>query len=220
MIRRVVKSKDAAVYPTFEPAALSSTSPAGSSGEEGAFQAPGAPDQGPSAADLKAEAEAKVRAAYEEGLRRGEAAGREQFLAKVGEAAEALTTAAHAMQQARAQFLDALEPEVLQLVLAMTERVLRREVRGDRDLIGRTVRAALEELTDHERVTLHLNPEDLEALRAQRVPLLEEFKGVKSLDIVPSTSVEPGGCIAESATMQVDARLHAQLQRLFDAMLE
>lgn len=214
---KIVKSKDAAGrYPAFEPSVLTGDSPGGSHTDD----APDAPSHEEVIAALKAEAEEHVREAYAEGLRRGEEAGREAFEARVAEAAEALTTAAHAMQRARQQFLDSLEPEVMNLVRLVTERVVRREMRTDRDLIERTVRAALELMLECERVTLLVNPEDLAALKEQQVTLLEEFEGIEHLEIRADGSVEPGGCIADAPTMQVDGAIKSQLQRVFDAMLE
>ena len=214
---KIVKSKDAAGrYPTFEPAALTVTQPQTSKDASN----PSPPTAEETIAALKAEAEEQVRAAYAEGLHRGEEAGRAQFLASVAHAAETLTTAAHAMQRARQQFLESLEPEVINMVRLVTERIVRREMRTDPELVGRTVRAALELMLDCERVTLLVNPDDLAALREQQVALLEEFEGVAHLEIRPDDSVEPGGCIADAPSMQVDGALKTQLQRVFDAMLE
>ena len=214
---KVVKSKDAAHYPAFEPAALAVT-PTSVTGD--AEAKPHEPTPEERLAAFKAEAEAQVREAYAEGLRRGEEAGREQFLETVAHAAETLTTAAHAIQQARQRFLESLEPEVLTMVRLVTERVVRREMQSDAALISRTVRAALELMLDSERVTLRVNPTDLAVLREQQVALLDEFDGVAQLDIRADESVEPGGCIADTSVMQVDGTLKTQLQRIFDAMLE
>jgi len=213
---KIVKSRDAGQYPAFEPTTLAVN--AAGPADPGAGVAAPSPEE--TLAALKAEAEAQVREAYAEGLRRGEEAGREQFMARVEHAAEALTTAAHAMQHARQQFLESLEPEVLHMVKLVTERVVRREMHTDATLVQRTVRAALELMLDCERVTLLVNPDDLAALREQQVALLDEFEGLKHLEIRPDASVEPGGCVADAPAMQVDGALKTQLQRIFDAMLE
>jgi flagellar biosynthesis/type III secretory pathway protein FliH len=216
-MQKIVKSRDAGRYPAFEPAALSAN-PAHAGADAGTDASPPTAEETLEA--LKDAAEAQVREAYAEGLRRGEEVGRDQFLASVAHAAEALATAAHALQHARQQFLESLEPEVLQIVRLVTERVVRREMQADPALIGRTVRAALELMLDSERVTLRVNPGDLAALREQQVTLLEEFDAIAHLDIRADEDIEPGGCVADAPAMQVDGALKTQLQRIFDAMLE
>jgi flagellar assembly protein FliH len=169
-------------------------------------------------AEARQEAEEKVKEAYAEGLRRGMETGLARFQASVSESAEALRQAASAMEAARAAFLDSLEPQVVDLAVAMAERILQREAETDPELIGRVVREALEHLMDRERVRVRVNPEDLEAMRAYKVTLLDDFEGVNEIQVQEDASIAPGGCIIESELMQVDARLETQFAQIVDAV--
>jgi flagellar assembly protein FliH len=166
------------------------------------------------------EAESKVQEAYNEGLRRGLEEGRRRFQQSVAEAGAALQEAAVAMQAARERFLDALEPEVVSLAFALAERILQREAKTDRELVLSTARAALLHLVGGERVVVRVNPQDLEAMRAQKIALLEEFQGLQQLDIVADEHVAPGGCLADSEFSHVDARIGSQLHNLLDSFQE
>lgn len=170
--------------------------------------------------DARKEAEGKVREAYAEGLRRGTEAGRAQFEEAVGKAAEALQNAAAAMQAAHEEFLESLEPQVVMLAMTIAERILRREPSVDTERLRKTVRETLVHLEKSERISLRLNPADIAALEAQNVQLFDEFDAADRLEIIPDETVAPGGCVAETEILEVDARLETQLQKIMDEILE
>lgn len=170
--------------------------------------------------EARQEAERKVQEAYQEGYNRGVAAGREAFKESVAHAAEMLESAANAMRQAREDFLQSLEPQVVELATLIAERVIGREVRTDPELVRATVTRALAKVADRQRLRLRVHPADLDALRTHEVKLLEAFPEVTELAIEGDDSVTPGGCVAESELMQVDARLSTLLNNVLDTMME
>ena len=171
-------------------------------------------------ADARLEAERKIREAYDAAYQRGLENGEEVFRESVAQAAQALESAALQILEARKAFLDALESQVVELATLIAERVIDREVRTDPELIGNTVRRALAQIADRQALRLRVHPSDYEALRARQVTLLEEFSGVESLEIAPDDSVTPGGCIAESRLMQVDARMETLLGNVLETLTE
>jgi len=171
-------------------------------------------------AQAREEATRMVEEAYQEGLRRGEVAAREQFEAHVGEAADALKAAADAMLQARTEFIESLEPQVVALSVLAARRVLQRELHTDTELVHATVRRALERIADRQHVTVRLNPADHEALRAEKVRLLEDFKGVEEVELLADPALTRGSCVIDSKTMQADARLDHLLEDILAKLWE
>lgn len=167
----------------------------------------------------RSEAEQKVREAYAEGLRRGQAAGEKQFAESVARAGEMLAEAAAALREERRRFIESLAPQVVRLALGVSMRILRREASLSEDVVTSTVRAALAKLADQERIVLRVHPQDLAALRAKRVTLLDEFEGVGQIDLVPDETVGPGGCVAETPRVLLDGRLDRQLEEILDQLL-
>jgi flagellar assembly protein FliH len=178
------------------------------------------PDPAEVLARARVEAEEKIREAYEEGLRRGIEAGQEQFATSVAQSAAALQQSIENMAHVRSEFLDSLEPQVVQLAGAIAAQVLRREVRTDPELIVATVRAALENLLDREQLIVRVHPADLEGLKSQGVDLLGGIDGVHDVTLIGDERIESGGCILESDTLHVDARLDTQLRKVFEGLLE
>lgn len=168
--------------------------------------------------EARAEAEEKIREAYTEGLRRGMEAGMAKFQESVGQSADALNKSAAAIKEAHEALLDSLGPQVVELVAKIAGRILGRESRMDPELIQTVARRALEHLTDRERLVVHVNARDLEALRAQKAALIEEFDGVREIQVLADPAVSPGGCIVESELVHIDARLESQLEEILSVL--
>jgi flagellar biosynthesis/type III secretory pathway protein FliH len=171
-------------------------------------------------AAAREEAAQKVQEAYQEGLARGTQAGQERFDASLARCTEALDAAVAAIQTSHDQFLNSLEPQVVALVKLMATRVIETELRTGPEAIQNMARRALSKLAGQFAVTLLVHPDDLEALKAHEVSLLDSVAGVDSLQIQASEDVEPGGCIAQSADMEVDARLETLLSQVLNALTE
>lgn len=171
-------------------------------------------------AEARVEAEEKVQEAYAEGLRRGEEAGRERFNESLAECEAALQSAGRALVEARTEFLESLEPQVITVVEAIVRRVLRREAATDPELVKTMAREAIMCLAGQERLIVRVNPQDLQALRDHRVTLLSEIEGVDRFEIVGDESVSPGGCVAESDRSLIDGRIETQIKEIFDRLME
>ncbi|MCH7960366.1 MAG: hypothetical protein IID08_09550 [Candidatus Hydrogenedentes bacterium] len=171
-------------------------------------------------AEARAEAEEKVRAAFAEGLERGRKAGLKKFEDSVGEAEQVLKVAGEELKAARQAYLDDMEPRLAQLASAIAAKILGREAEIGQDLVKKCARTALESIIDLERVTLKVNPGDLNAIREHKVQLLDDFDGLGQLEIVADESVDPGGCIAVSDRLHVDAQWEMQIQQILEQLAQ
>jgi flagellar biosynthesis/type III secretory pathway protein FliH len=167
-------------------------------------------------AEAREEAARKVQEAYQEGYKRGLEAGQRDFAASVATAAQALESAASAMEMSRETFLSQAESELVLIARGITERVVMKECALDPGLVARLARRALEELLEEEDVRLLVNPADRLALQEQRVSLLEEFRGLKRLQIDADEGVEPGGCVADTKKFRADFQPRALLDHIFE----
>lgn len=165
------------------------------------------------------DAERRLEEVYSEGLRRGFEAGKAEYEAAVAESAQALRGAAEAMREARETFLASLEPQVLELVEAVTARILHHEASVNPAVVQETVRTALRSISEREHLTVLLNPRDLRAIREQQIDCLDGLEGLGSVELVADESVGIGGCVVESDTVRVDARLEKQLERILGKLV-
>ncbi len=216
---KIIKSSQAApgVFVTYQCGALVAIAVAGALAES---EAPvGDFDDDNTCADVAAETEQRLQELYSEGLRRGIEAGRAEFREAVAESNQVLRQAAEAIREARERFLAATEPSVLHLVREITSRILLREATVDPELVVSTIRAALRTLTEREGLIVRVNPRDLQALREQGINPFEGVEGAGEIELVADETVGLGGCLVESASLQVDARLEQQLERIFEKLV-
>ena len=171
-------------------------------------------------AQAREDAEEKVREAYAEGMRRGMEAGEKKFNHSVGESAQLLDRAADTIQTAHEEFLAALEPQMVQLATSIAAKIIEREANIAPEIVTKTARSVIERVLDEERVVLQVNPQDLETLREHRIQLLEEFEGIKQLELQADESIAPGGCIAVTENLRIDGRLESQLEQILNSMMD
>jgi flagellar assembly protein FliH len=159
-------------------------------------------------AGLEREAFAK---GYEQGERAGAEAGAKRAEAMLRRLAETIQELA----EVRRTMVRQTERQMVQLALAISRRILRREVALDSDLTLTMARVALDRLGDSTAVTIRLNPDDFEATCRQREALLAG----SHVTVAPDASVSRGGCLVQSDFGYVDAGVDAQFQELARALL-
>jgi flagellar assembly protein FliH len=176
--------------------------------------APAEPGSGPDAvmaalARAEAEAERLRAAAREEGLRDG----REEALAALTPALEALTQAAEGVRGEQFVRAERLEAHAVDLALFLAEKVIGGALAVQPELVVEAVRGALRGIVERERVTVLVHPEDLEMVRAAMESMKVTLGGIEHCEVQAERRVSRGGAIVRTADGDVDARMETKLQR-------
>lgn len=154
--------------------------------------------------------QAAYREGYEEGYREAERAGRE-----IRAQAQAVLKQA---EEIRAQTLNDLEPEVLELAVDIARRMVAEQLTLEPETISGIVRTALERVRDRERFLVYAHPQDARVLETR----LDDFRQLVSPDavikIIADESIQAGGCRIETELGLVDATLESRWQALLDAL--
>jgi type III secretion protein L len=160
-------------------------------------------------AEARAEAEAIVDAAREEADAIREQARREGLADGHREALEVLG-------HARAEY-DALmsraEPDMVELAFRIARSVIGTELQREPDTIARIVANQLEHVRGRRQVVIVVHPEDRPRLEAYEDQLAQLVEGA-ALYIDDDRDIEPGGCIIQTESGRIDARLDVQLEAL------
>ena len=99
---------------------------------------------------------------------------------------------------------------VLELACELARQVLRQELSVNPNVMLPVIREAVELLgVEHQSAVVRMPPTDMDVLQA---PLAGEFAGL-SLSLRADPTLEPGGCVVESAGMVIDATLQKRWQR-------
>jgi len=171
-------------------------------------------DSGPDAvmaalALAEAEADQLRSAAREQGLREG----REEALATLAPALEALNQAAEGVQASQFARADVLETHAVDLALFLAEKVIAGAIAVQPELVIEAVRGALRGIVERERVTVLVHPEDLELVRDAMDDLRASLGGIEHCEVQAERRVSRGGAVVRTPDGDVDARVETKLVR-------
>jgi flagellar assembly protein FliH len=154
------------------------------------------------------------REAFGKGYAEGERAGEAAAEARVDAMLLRLVTTIDEVAALRTGVMRRAEREVVRLALAIAERVVRREIDIDQELLVVMARVAVDRLGEHAVATIHLHPADSEAALRRR-----DSAAPGALDIVADVNVPRGGCLVRSAFGTIDAGIDSQMRELSRALL-
>jgi len=126
----------------------------------------------------------------------------------------ALRQAVAATEQLRASWMKRWEENVIQLVIAIAERVIRRELSRRPEISQQWIREALELATGKTSITLLLNPDDYQAFASQRKALEQQFHQLADAKVVADPHISAGGCRVLTEHGRIDQQLETQLARI------
>jgi flagellar assembly protein FliH len=174
--------------------------------------APRSPESDAAMAELavaRAEIEALREAAREEGLREG----REEALAALVPALEALNAALEAVHADALVRTDRLEAHAVDLGLFLAERVVGGAIAVEPELVVKAVRGALRGIVERERIIVLVHPEDLTLVADAMDGLRATLGGIEHCEVQAERRVSRGGAIVRTPDGDVDARVETKLQR-------
>jgi flagellar assembly protein FliH len=151
------------------------------------------------------------RDAFERGRQAGIEEGRAQCQAQVDEELKKVLRLANHIGRARVAALEEHERDIVEVALAITRKIMLREIEVDKELVVRQVRQVLKLLPAKALVTLKVHPQDFSTLEPLQLTLREEFTDGDHLVLEAYEDVDPGGCLVEQAGLLFDARLTQQL---------
>ncbi len=147
-----------------------------------------------------------------EGLAEGEKRGFDCANAKMRGLLNSLHQALAQVQNLHRQVARELENEVVELALAIARKVVCREAATDRDIVLAVAREALQQFENPGKITIKLNPTDLQAAEETGSGFSSLTENMKEVHLEADASIGPGGCVIETDCGAIDARLDRQLQ--------
>jgi flagellar assembly protein FliH len=150
---------------------------------------------------------------YQEGFDKGRAEGLETYSGLVEKWGHLLQETA----DERKKHLVEIQPMLVDLVGEALSRCLRKEAEYNRQMVVEFVQEALKKAQDRVHLKVHLNPEDVNEVEANK-GRLKLSVGVGELEIVPDMRIEKGGCLLETEAGSVDVRLGTVISQMKDAL--
>lgn len=158
-----------------------------------------------------AEAEQVKAQARTEGEAAGRAEGMAQARAEAAPVLAALAEAIRAMERVREELVETLTAQAADVGLALGDQIVAASLQLEPERVIDIVRGALRRLADRHRVTILVNPTDLELVADAVTALQTELGGIEHLDVQADRRVEHGGTIVQTEYGEVDASIATQL---------
>jgi flagellar assembly protein FliH len=138
----------------------------------------------------------------------------------MADAVEALRRAAEDLAAERDHVSAAVEAAAVDLALRIAGQALSAELAVTPERVVDVVRGALRRLVERDRVTILVNPEDLELVRSAAPGLKDELGGIDHCDVQAERRVARGGAIVRTLEGEVDATLATKLDRAREVLEE
>lgn len=181
---------------------------------------------------------AGYKAGLEDGFSQGHAEGREAGLAEIRAEMEAERLAHQEAIKSESdlfaasvkEFVEASYEELRKFreetaashsdfALEVARRAIQSEMKQSPEIVLAIAQSALKELHQGTEFRVLVAPADLEFLDSNRQTILENLTHVRGLEIVPDRTIQ-GGCMIESESGTIDARIESYLRRMADSILK
>ena len=156
-----------------------------------------------------------IEKGHQEGLEKGREEGRQGYAAAVKKWDGMAETAV----AERKKLLGELQPVLVELVGEALHRCLQKEAKRHHQMVLDLAQEVIKKAQDQVHLKLHLNPEDVEEVEAQKEQL-QLSVGAGNLEIVPDARIERGGCGLETEAGSVDARLSTVVEQVKESLNE
>ena len=107
-----------------------------------------------------------------------------------------------------------MEQTIVSLAMTAIKKIIGKVLDEKPDTIVDIVATALKSVSQHHRISIFVNQNDLGLLEEQRPRLKSIFEHLQTLQIIARDDVEPGGCVIETESGIINARLENQLKAL------
>lgn len=169
--------------------------------------------------EMVQESQQKEAEAYQKGIQDGHKdgykAGFTEGLKEIEKMLHSLQLAMQEIKKLRKELCLKAEKETVSLSLAIARKILLQEPATNPGVIAGVVKKTFETIAINAPVRIRINPSELAYMRERRhlIPIEGE------VTFVEDASISCGGCMVESLSGDVDARIESQVEMIEEAFL-
>lgn len=157
-----------------------------------------------------------IQALKEEAYSQGVADASAQHQSALLHTIEAFHKACQGVHSLHRTVLDHSRGEMINLVIALSSKVLGRELEVRRDVIAATLQKVLDNAIESDEFIITINPEDHAAAEEKVPDLIASVRGLEHIVFKFDPGISRGGCHLESKICSVDATIETQLDAARD----
>jgi flagellar assembly protein FliH len=173
---------------------------------------------------IEEEAKKKAISYVQEAVKKARAEGREEGFSTGEEEAARLIERLHVILNAaidkRKKLIDSTERQLIDLVLLISKKVVKVISEKAREVVVANVKEALKKVSGETEIIIKVNTKDLEITTKHKNSLIKQIEGLKRVTVEEDSRIDPGGCIIETSSGDIDARIQRQLGLLEEKIRE
>ena len=148
------------------------------------------------------------------GLRQGLDAAKQQMAAQLQQTCDQCNAMVATAEQEARQILQEAEPKIIELVMAISRKVITDEVETRPTVVLELVRGALARVRDQNQIIIHVSPDDYEFIMQSRRTLQAVVGAEQTLTVTADAVLGKGGCLIETSFGTVEAGIDTQLDSI------
>lgn len=106
------------------------------------------------------------------------------------------------------------EKQILPIALKAAKKILAAELKMNPEAIVNIVKGALKPVSQHLKVKIYVNKQDLDILEKEKPKIKEILDQVQTFSLEERNDIEPGGCIIETEKGIINAQLENQFRAI------
>jgi len=158
-----------------------------------------------------------------EGFAAGEKVGHDKakaaFDAEIAKLKEQTAAYFKRLEDSKRAMINGLERVLLRFCVELTKKIVSCELSTNQAMIAATIKRALSMIADRENILIRVAPGDMEAASGNKDFLSSVTERLENVRIEEDARIDRGGCIIESNSGTVDARLGVQIEEV-EALVE
>lgn len=164
--------------------------------------------------------ESAYQEAYQLGLEEGRKeafqANSEQIDAKINQLQELIGS----LTRIKTELLPSNERHLIELAFHMAQRLAAHEISINPEATVSIVRQAVEMAQGEEKITVQVNPGQVEFLETLKSETSREFEFLQKVKLEPNEGLGAGGCVVLSNYGEVDSRIEERVAKLWEGLAE
>ena len=162
------------------------------------------------------ELESRIGEAFSKGIEEERKQADEDLAGICGALAEAVSI----VSRLRERIVKESEEELLKLSFLVAKKIIRQEIKQDRQIMTQMVSETLREFPEQHDIVVCLHPEDYRVISSNKELFLAGVGNDRQITFKPDEAMTSGGCVVESSTGMIDARIEAQLDEIYRSLVE
>ena len=170
--------------------------------------------------ELTAKYEKEKEESYKTGFNDGKEVGFSEGEDKVKPSIEDLHKVAKNLSEELDWVIHEAEKEIMSLCYLIAKKIVKHEIEKDETIILNVLQESLDYVVNETEVTIKLNPNDYNVVKEHKEDITSSLTEIKNLKFEPDDRITRGGCLIETNSGEVDARLETKLEELERVLLE